>query len=152
MARTVLVIGATGILAPAAAALAAAGASVIAVSRRGADGSVAVDASDAAALRDALDGRSWDDALAYGPAVSRESLAFVRAGTPGRCVLVRTSAAADPALGILVVPRNTLQLGWTAGGTPRWHTPAEVSDAALGVLADGAPRTLGTVRPWSDRP
>lgn len=152
MARTVLVIGSTGILGPAAAAFGARGDGVIGVSRHGAGGSIAVDAADARALADALDGRDWDDALVYRPAVSDASLGFVRAATPGRCVQVRTTAAADPALGILVIPRDTLQLGWTADPEHPWHTPAEVSCAALEVLADGQPRTLGAVRPWSDRP
>jgi hypothetical protein len=152
MARTVLVLGATGILAPAAAILAARGDLVIGVSRGGRAGTIAVDATDAAALEAALAGRSWDDAIVYARTVSTESLAFVRASTPGRCVVVRGSGAADPALGALVVPPDTLQLGWTIDEPHRWHTPAEVSDAALEVLADGGPATLGTVRPWRDRP
>ncbi|MFF2486049.1 hypothetical protein ACFVSU_06595 [Microbacterium sp. NPDC058062] len=152
MSRTVLVIGSTGILAPAAFALFERGDRVLGVSRGGAEGSIAVDARDAGALSNALEAADWDDAVAYGPAVSDASLRFVRAATTGRCVLVRTSSAADPALGILIVPRDTLQLGWTAESEPRWHTPDEVSAAALDVLADGEPRTLGTVRPWSDRP
>jgi hypothetical protein len=152
VAKTVLVIGATGILGPAAAAFTARGDDVIGVSRSGRAGSIGVDAADAHALSAALAERSWDDALVYRPAVSDASLAFVRSATPGRCVQVRTSAAADPALGILVIPRDTLQLGWTGDPERRWHTPAEVSCAALEVLADGRPRTLGAVRPWSDRP
>lgn len=152
MVRTVLVVGATGILGPAAAAFTARGDDVIRISRSGRAGSIGVDASDAQALSEALADRSWDDALVYRPAVSDASLAFVRAATPGRCVQVRTSAAADPALGILVIPRDTLQLGWTGDPERRWHTPAEVSCAALEVLADGRPRTLGAVRPWNDRP
>lgn len=154
--RTVLVVGATGILAPAVAELRARGDRVIGVSRYGSgdedDATVAVDARDASALADALDGMTWTDALVYEPAVSNASLSLLRSGTPGRIVLVRTTAAADPALGVLIVPRDTVQLGWTAGPAPRWHTPGEASAAALAVLADGEPRTLGTVRPWSDRP
>lgn len=145
-------IGATGILAPAAASLTARGETVVAVSRHGADGSIAADARDAPALSAALDGIAWDEAVLYGPALSDASLAWVRASSPGRCVLVRTSAAADPARGILVVPHDTLQLGWTTTEPHRWHSPDEVSAAALEVLGDGAARTLGTVRPWSDRP
>jgi hypothetical protein len=50
-----------------------------------------------------------------------------------------------------------LQLGWAAQGArgSRWHTPEEVSAAAMGELAaPWAPRTvvLGSVRPWSARP
>jgi hypothetical protein len=152
MARTVLVLGATGILAPAASLLAARGDHVIGVSRGGGGGTVAVDATDAAALATALADLSWDDAVVYARTVSTDSLAFVRTSTPGRCVVVRGSAAADPELGALVVPPDTLQLGWTIDEPHRWHTPGEVSDAALQVLSDGLPATLGTVRPWSDRP
>ena len=39
--------------------------------------------------------------------------------TPGRCVLVRPSAAAEPERGTLVVPADTLQLGWRASRAPR---------------------------------
>jgi hypothetical protein len=152
MARTVLVLGATGILAPAASVLSAHGHVVVGVSRGGGAGTIGVDATDAAALAAVLVGISWDDAVVYARTVSADSLAWVRASTPGRCVVVRGSAAADPALGALVVPSDTLQLGWTIEEPHRWHTPAAVSDAALEVLADGGPGMLGTVRPWSDRP
>ena len=84
--------------------------------------------------------------------MSDESFESIRAATAGRCVLVRPSAAADPHTGAGIVPADTLQLGWTEDAPHRWHTPDEVSIAALAVLADGEPRTLGTVRPWSDRP
>lgn len=157
MARTVLVIGATGILAPAASELAARGDSVISVSSgrrpvRTDVPSTVVDARDAAALGTALEGVSWDDAIVYAPAVGDDSLELLIAATAGRCVLVRTSQAADPARGESPVPADTLQLGWTAGTPARWHTPGEVSAAALAVLSDGEPRTLGVVRPWSGRP
>ena len=147
-----LVVGSTGILRPAAAALAADGAHVIGVSRTGGDGSIAVDARDAVALLAALDGQKWCQALVYRPAVSEESLAFLRAATSGRCVVVLASDEADPANGDVAVLDDTLQLGWHTGDVPRWHNAAEVSDAALAVLADGAPRVLGAIRPWSSRP
>lgn len=199
-----LVIGATGILAPAAAALEARGDRVVAVSRGGGAGRVAheprriaataqapgdsvrtsresaefvhVDARDAGELAAALAAHAWDDAIVYAPAVSEASLGFVRSVTPGRCVLVRVSRSADPARGNLIIPRDTLQLGWRPSGDPaastraerqgsaqpaapaetaaadRWHTPDEVSAAALEVLRDGEPRVLGVVRPWSDKP
>ena len=92
------------------------------------------------------------EALVYRPAVSEESLAFLRAATSGRCVVVLTSDEADPAYGDVAVPDDTLQLGWHTGDVQRWHSAAEVSDAALAVLADGAPRILGAIRPWSSRP
>jgi len=172
--RSVIVVGSTGVLRPAATTLEQRGDAVIGVSRHGESGSIGVDARDPLALRTALDGRAWDDAVIYDRAVSPSSLAFLRAATPGRCVLVRASAAADPRHGILVVPRDTLQLGWRPSGdgagpivsvrpgaegldrgdgaASRWHSPEEISVAALAVLADGTPRTLGAVRPWSDRP
>lgn len=157
MVRRVLVIGATGILAPAVTALTSRGEDVVAVARNPrstpATQSAWVDARDRPLLAASLADIEWDDALAYGPAVSAGSLAALRGLTPGRLVLVRTSAAADPALGTLIVPPDTLQLGWRPPGEPsRWHTPDEVSSAALAVLADGNPHTLGAVRPWSDRP
>lgn len=148
---TTLVIGATGILVPAVQALAEQG-RVVTVSHRGGEGSIPVDAHDAGALAAALADCRWDLALVYAPAVTGTSLEFVRAATPGRCVLVRTTSAADPARGIHAVPEDTLQLGWSVEAPRRWHTPQEVSALALEVLADGLPRTLGTVRPWSDRP
>ncbi|QKJ18277.1 hypothetical protein [Microbacterium hominis] len=150
--RAVLVIGATGILAPAASRLSERGIHVVGISRKGREGTVAVDAHDSDALTEALADATWDAAMVYEPAVSQKSLAYIHGATPGRCVVVRTSAAADPARGTLVIPRDTLQLGWTADTPHRWHTPSEVSAAALDVLADGQPRTLGTVRPWQDRP
>jgi hypothetical protein len=49
-----------------------------------------------------------------------------------------------------------LQLGWADGARgSRWHTPGEVSAAAMGALeVPWRPRTvlLGSVRPWSARP
>lgn len=142
-------------LRPAVDQLRAAGDEVVIVSRGPrADDAVAADATDATALSAALAEHRWDDAIVYAPAVSTSSLAFVRAATPGRCVLVRVTADADPALGILVVPRDTVQLGWRADASADgpWHSPAQISSAALSALADGEPRTLGAVRPWSDRP
>lgn len=150
--RRVLVVGSSGILRPAVEALRADGVEVVAVSRAGADGSIAVDARHRDALEAALEGRSWCQALVYRPAMSEESLAFVRAATSERCVVVLTSDAADPALGDVVVPDDALLLGWCASDASRWHRPAEISEAALAVLTDGAPRILGAVRPWSSRP
>lgn len=52
-------------------------------------------------------------------------------------------------------PRRPLVLGWrgTGPGT-RWHTPEEISAAALALLDDphGADAVLGEVRPWTARP
>ncbi|MEU9635839.1 hypothetical protein AB0D80_15910 [Streptomyces tendae] len=62
----------------------------------------------------------------------------------------RLPAAARPVPGC-----RLLVLGWrTEPEGPRWHTPEEISEAALRVLdADPArDAVLGRVRPWSSRP
>lgn len=160
----VLVVGASGILAPAAAKLATTdgGAPVTGIGRVRPMPSgvevVAVDARDAAALRRALGARRWARAVVYAPAVTDASLPVLRAAVDGPVVLVRTSAEATPPPEEPEAPAPepgpwTLQLGWATGaGGARWHTPEEISDAALAVLRDGAGRTLGAVRPWADRP
>lgn len=153
---SVLIVGASGILAPAASGLAARGETVTGVSRRGAmpDGVEAlhVDARDATALAAVLDGRRWTAAIVYGPTVDEATLPLI-ARAVERLVLVRTSAAADPVRGELDVPAGVLQLGWQDDGdSVRWHTPVEVSAAALDVFDDGEPRILGMVRPWERRP
>jgi hypothetical protein len=155
---SVLVVGASGILAPAASALVERGAAVTGISRgrhapAGVNG-LHVDAHDLPALDAALGAARWTAAIVYAPAVTAQTLPRVAEAVDGRVVHVRTSAAADPALGIepALVP-DVLLLGWVDdGGSTRWHTPQEVSDAALEVLADGASRILGTVRPWERRP
>ncbi|NED87837.1 hypothetical protein G3I76_48120, partial [Streptomyces sp. SID11233] len=48
-----------------------------------------------------------------------------------------------------------LVLGWhSASGVTRWHTPEDISAAALALLDAPAPAdaVLGEVRPWSARP
>lgn len=160
----VLVVGASGILAPAAAQLAAAdgGAPVTGIGRgrpmpSGVE-AIAVDARDAEALRRALGARRWGCAVVYAPAVTDASLPVLRAAVDGPVVLVRTSAEATPPPEEPEAPAPepgpwTLQLGWATGaGGARWHSPEEISEAALAVLRDGAGRTLGAVRPWADRP
>ncbi len=158
MSPRTLVVGASGILAPLASCLQADGDEVTGVSRAravppGVD-AVLVDARSATALAGALGERTWDRAVIYAPAVSADSLGILARRVAGRVVLVRTSASADPERGTLSVPDDTVQLGWThdAHGRPRWHTPAEVSAIASMVLADGAGRILGRVRPWEERP
>jgi hypothetical protein len=146
----VVVVGAGGILAPAAAALAARGDEVtgVALSCSGIPGgvvSLVADAREPATFA----GRRFDAGIVYLPAVTPESLAALADAVAGPVVRVATSSGADPALGDVVTAPWTLQLGWHEG---RWHTPAEVSDAALEVLADGRGRVLGSVRPWEDRP
>lgn len=152
--RSVLVIGGTGILAPAARALAEAGATTTAGARgrRAAPTGVELLVMDGRVGFDA-DGRRWDQAIVYLPAVTAQTLTLVREAVSSRLVEVRPSAAADPARGDFALEADVLQLGWAEeGGERRWHSPDEVSAAALQVLADGDGRVLGLVRPWGDRP
>ncbi|WP_341935774.1 hypothetical protein MRBLWO14_001445 [Microbacterium sp. LWO14-1.2] len=152
----VLIVGAGGILAPAAAALVARGAAVTGVGRSRAMPQgvlpVFVDAQVSEDLDRALGRRRWSAAIVYLPAVSDASAARIAEAVDGRLVRVRMSAAADPASGEFTLPADTLQLGWTDETRPRWHTPDEVSAAALAVFEDGASRVLGAVRPWERRP
>ncbi|WP_144876289.1 hypothetical protein [Microbacterium sp. 1.5R] len=155
---SVLVVGASGILAPAASALMARGAAVTGLSRRGhapaGVDALHLDARDLSALDAGLSAERWSEAIVYEPAVSAQTLRRIAAAVDGRLVLVRTSASADPAHGDDPAREpDVLVLGWADdGASTRWHTPQEVSDAALEVLADGAPRILGAVRPWERRP
>lgn len=155
--QNVVVIGATAVLRPLTSVLVAGGATVLAIARdlsnppEGCE-TASVDARDAVALERALGDRRWDVVVAYEPAVSAASLAIVDAGADRR-ILVRPSAAADPAVvGDDVVPAtDELVLGWRANDRS-WHGPHEISAAALLVLDDGRGRVLGRVRPWADRP
>ena len=145
----VLVVGATGILAPAADALRARGLSVLGVARSGAD--LSADATTPAfvsVLPDRLGG-----ALVYGPAVTWDVVAAVAARSDGAVVHVLTSAWAAPEVSPPPAPDGVrrLVLGWRPDRT--WHSPEEVSAAALALWdSAGAPDVLGVVRPWSDRP
>jgi nucleoside-diphosphate-sugar epimerase len=169
----VLVVGATRILRPAVEQLAAAGHDVVAVARDADDlaglaatspGRITAcpaDWSDPPAFAAALFGRRFDHALAYCPDAPQASLSTLRDCVDGPSVRVVTSAAARPAvsgtepfdpsrLPPVPPPWHRLVLGWTP--ERRWHTPAEVSAAALDTLRAEQDRILGTVRPWSDRP
>ena len=170
---TTLVIGATGILAPAATQLRRQG-QVIGVARRAVhrqtpDGQadLAVNARDHVALARSLHDLSWDDAVVYAPTMSADSLRYVRERTPGRVVLVCTTEWADPQGGYEMPPQHSvgegalliLQLGWRedlaaarSAGESVWHSETEISEAALQVLESGQASVLGVIRPWSDRP
>lgn len=156
--RGVLIVGATGVLAPAATALARGGTAVTGIARTAAaDGPadlLLVEARSASLLAAALAGHRWAAGIAYGPAVTPASIEVLRGAVDGRLVLVRVSAFADPALGGFPVPPDVLQLGWRdlPGGGTRWHSAEEVSAAALEMLGDGLGRVLGSVRPWERRP
>lgn len=163
-------VGGTGILAPAAAALARTGAQVTIVARgarndprAGLFGAPA-DVRDPAALARALDVAiaargAFGLALAYAPWAPAPAQAALAARVPGLLVHVLTSEWAAP--GRSRAERDAwapdgagttrrLTLGWRAGG---WHSPAEVSAAALALALGAAPEaTLGAIRPWADRP
>lgn len=154
---SILLVGASGILAPAASSLVARGVPVTGIARRHAMPigvePLHVDASVADALRAALGDHRWSAAIVYEPAVASHTLPLI-AVVADRVIRVRTTAAVDPSRGHAAVPPDVLQLGWTQGGNEpaRWHTPAEVSAAVLEVLDDGRARTLGEIRPWERRP
>jgi hypothetical protein len=170
--RRVLVVGATGILRPAAVALAVGGDRVVAVARGRAElgeladatgaAAVAFDATRAELVRELVP--AVDAAIVYRPAVSDGSLAALAPLVRRRGVLVLPSGAADPAavgdeLDFAALPPapgpcwRRLLLGWAEDGPePRWHSPDEVSAAAVHVLDTGEEAVLGTVRPWARRP
>lgn len=159
-------VGASGILAPLVAALAREGHTVLGVSRHPAHAQtadvimVAADTTTVAGARRTARAGPFSQAVVYGPAVSGPSLAELLRQVTGPGVLILTSGAADPAVARDVAripdqrrPRpgdGVLLLGWTA--QTGWHTPEEVSAAALSALRDGGDHVLGTVRPWRDRP
>jgi hypothetical protein len=162
---TVLVVGGTGILRPAAVALAAAGAAVSVVSRRAGAADVRADLAQPGSLGVALGAeRRFDAALAYAPWATADNLAELAARVDGVLVHVLVSAWAAP--GVRARERDTwaraggrrtvwLTLGWVPGadGEVRWHTPEEVSAGGLAALGGGrAEQHLGQLRPWAARP
>lgn len=99
------------------------------------------------------------------------ALAVLRAAVDGPLVVILTTAAAaagpERPVDLDAIAANLrrrlvaagdlrlLLLGWRpmrTGAPARWHTPAEISAAALECLDDPTPRLLGVVRPWTDRP
>ncbi|PDQ35989.1 MAG: hypothetical protein B5766_02255 [Candidatus Lumbricidophila eiseniae] len=155
---TTLVIGASGVLAPAAAKLVRTGDTVTGVSLRrpvptGVE-HVLVDARSVSAFSSAINERCWNRAVVYAPAVSSGVLKRLDSAVEGVIVLVRTTAAVTDTVGRLELPPGTLQLGWTDApdGKTRWHTPEEISQAALEVLNNGRATVLGRITPWADRP
>ncbi len=105
-----------------------------------------------------------DAALVYRPTVVAAALHLLARRVRLRGVLVLTSAAADPALvgadfDLRALPPapapawRRLILGWVQDGSvARWHTPEEISAAAVRVLDSGFEEMLGAVRPWHRRP
>jgi hypothetical protein len=162
----VVVVGATGVLRPAAELLVARGTPVLGVART---------ATGLAALGEVLgalfEPHPFDGvvplelavrpsgAIVYGPAVGDATIGALRQATDGPTVLVLTSAAAAPGperWTVADLPPSPgvrrLVLGWTEDGA--WHDAAAISAAAVDLL--DAPvdqdRVLGVVRPWSGRP
>lgn len=181
--RRVLVVGATGILRPAALRLLARGDTVVAVARGRmrltaleAEGGrrvevVPVDVTRAGAVASAVTPASTlaeplDAAIVYAPRPPADAFEQVLGRVTGPVVRILTSAQGEPrraegdepsAWPWARDPRRSgelrLLLGWTGpAGAPRWHTPEEVSAAALDVLDRGADAVLGRLRPWEDRP
>lgn len=142
------------------AALARSGADLAALAEQcdGAVQPVAVDYADVERLRSALPGQ-FDAALVYAPQASAAVSALLRSAVSGPLIELVTSAAAEPAadepfdfaaLAGDARDRWTVLLGWRADRT--WHSPAEISAAALRALDERRNVVLGLVRPWSDRP
>lgn len=164
--------GATGVLRPAVEALSRRGDEVLAVARRPAPLAELAAATGAAVLAVDLSRPDLapevvpaaDAALVYRPAVGDPALQLLTRRIRDRGVLVVTSAAADPALAgadfdLRALPPapaaawRRLVLGWAHDGpVTRWHTPEEISAAAVRVLDSGREEVLGAVRPWQRRP
>ncbi|MFE6886868.1 hypothetical protein [Streptomyces sp. NPDC057694] len=125
-----------------------------------------------AVLRAAAERAPLTGAVVYAPAVPPGALAdLVGAVVPGPVVVLATSEWAVPtepgtdagewtpndlpAQARSGVAARMLVLGWHEGEqAARWHTPDEISAAALALLDAPVDRNavLGTVRPWSSRP
>ncbi|MEU6844414.1 hypothetical protein ABZ930_21340 [Streptomyces sp. NPDC046716] len=123
-------------------------------------------------LRGAAERAPLTGAVVYAPAVPPAKLAeLVGSAVEGPVVVLATSAwAAPPVPGadadgwtpndLPAAARSgpasrLLLLGWHEGGSAtRWHTPHEISAAALALLDAPNDRdaVLGAVRPWSARP
>jgi hypothetical protein len=121
---------------------------------------VVADLTDVASVRRAL-GRlpRLDAAVMYAPLADQVVHQMLCAAVDGPIVELLTSRWADPSRGDVALDDlssggTALLLGWSRlpSGASRWHSPTEISDAALEVLSTGRPRQLGAVRPWSDRP
>lgn len=126
-----------------------------------------------AELRGAAERAPLTGALVYAPAVHPGALAeLVCPVVAGPVVLLVTSEWAAPSRtgtdssqgwpfnglptrGRSEVASRLLVLGWHGQGhVARWHTPQEISAAALALLDAPAGRdaVLGRLRPWASRP
>lgn len=174
-----LVVGGTRILRPAVLRLVAGGAEVGVVARRvgellalarasgeGTGGVIPLAADylverDLLAVVDAAGG--YREAILYLPLAPASTVEALVARTTERAVVIRTTSEVAPGHFASEIqaptatgrPAAVLQLGWRAavGGQTAWHDPEEISLAALGLLRSEAQhRTLGCVRPWTERP
>lgn len=162
-----VVVGAAGILAPLGALLRISGGWTVGISRGGRleegdwDDRVALDAQDVDAVSDYFAHRMSlsDKVIVYAGAVNPASWAIFVSASHSQ-VLVVTSSWADPQrddhLQWSIGDRTTIvQLGWTGPpGSTRWHEPQEVCAVVLRAVhaPSGSRLTLGTVRPWVERP
>ena len=177
-----LVVGATGILRPAVVSLVSGGAAVVGVARdpraldalsaelAGRSGRFVALAHDAsspdlpAALADLTSGGGleYETALVYSPATTSGVVAALSELCRGTVVEILTSDSARPSTGRAwsladvadpSLRRRRLVLGWRRDGdSSSWHSPAEVSAAALETMTRPGDRLLGVVSPWDDRP
>jgi hypothetical protein len=163
-------VGGTGILAPAALALAKGGARVGVLARRPERRAVGypirADTGDPEVLGAALDRAlaahgPFTLALAYLPEAPARSVAALAARVSGELVHVLTSTWGAPGVGRAqreafaprgAGPTRWVLLGWTRAGdgTPRWHTPEEVSAAVLAAREEET--RVGELEPWGDQP
>lgn len=167
--RYVVVVGASGVLAPLGDSLSGSRVRTVGVSRGARTG---VGSWDVRAALDARDphqvttlvtrlGAGVRTVIAYEPAVSLESWR-VLCGFSDRRVIVLPSRYADPDTGLEAVrpwlePGGVVvvQLGWAGSSdSTRWHSPLEISDVTARALhvASGTTLHVGRVRPWSERP
>ncbi|ALE04816.1 hypothetical protein AL755_03815 (plasmid) [Arthrobacter sp. ERGS1:01] len=99
-------------------------------------------------------------AIVYIPSAEPAALSTLRSLVRGPVVQVLTSHVADPAGGEPFTFENLPQppgqpwyrlvLGWSKTGA--WHSPDEISAAAVAVLRQKRDGQLGELRPWTDRP
>jgi hypothetical protein len=106
----------------------------------------------------------FDACMFYGPDAPQAALAAAYRVVTGPFVLLLTSSFATPdrrqdrstypkPAGSDAHRLHYLLLGWHRGEhSTRWHTPAEVSVAALHVLDRREDNILGAIRPWVQRP